>query len=120
MKFDPRTATPAEFEAEARRTHAEVVARLDALTPEERRAWDEFAMPGYERRLRKLQFNNISSIEGLEKNIADCLMHYRRNQEQSSPEYARRRDQQIAQDRERARAEREREAREEAQRRNAA
>lgn len=117
--FDPRTATQTEFEAEARRTHVEVVARLDAMTEEERAAWDEFAMPGYERRLRELRLNQISSLEGLNQNIATCLEHYRRAHHQESDEYAADRERRIEADRKRAQEEREREAREEAARRNA-
>lgn len=118
--FNPRTATVAEFEAEARRTHAEVVDRLDNLTEEERAAWDQFGMPGYERRLRELKLNQISSLEGLETNIATCVEHYRRSNHQHSDAYARERDARIQADRRRAREEREREAKAEVERRNAA
>ncbi|MYG80958.1 MAG: hypothetical protein F4187_03935 [Gemmatimonadetes bacterium] len=119
MSFYPRTATVAEFEAEARRTHAEVVARFDAMTDEERAAWDRFAMPGFEKRLKTLRLNQISSVEGLEKNIATCVEHYRRSNHQESDAYAAERDRRVAEDRRRAREERQRQAREEAGRRNA-
>ncbi|MYH59577.1 MAG: hypothetical protein F4145_16695 [Boseongicola sp. SB0675_bin_26] len=86
-EFDARTATQAEFEAEARRTHAEVVARIDAMTDLERQAFDEFGMPGYLNRVRTLHLNNISSLKGLEENIATCLAHWKNDQWQSSDEY---------------------------------
>ena len=86
--FDARTATQAEFEAEARRTHAEVVARIDAMTDEERNAWERFGMPGYLNRLRTLHLNQISSVAGLEENIATCVGHYRADMWQSSDEHA--------------------------------
>ena len=117
--FDPRTATLEEFEAEARRTHAEVVARFDAMTDEERAAWDQFAMPGYERRLKELKLNQISSVEGLETNIATCVEHYRRVNRQESPEYEAELARRVEADRRRAQEERQRQVREEVERRNA-
>ncbi|MYI73976.1 MAG: hypothetical protein F4057_01150 [Acidobacteria bacterium] len=90
------------------------------MTDEERAAWDEFAMPGFERRLRTLRLNQISSVDGLEQNIATCVEHYRRSRHQESDEYAAERDRRVAEDRKRAQEAREREAREEAARRNAA
>ncbi len=76
-----------EFEAEARRLHAERVARLDAMTDEEKAACERFMMPGLLDRYRRLELNQHVPVETVELNIAECVKHYRDDLWQSSPEH---------------------------------
>ncbi len=85
--FDARTATQAEFEAEARRTHAEVVARIDAMTDNERQAAEWGNLDRYLREVSTLRLNQISSLAGLEENLATTVGHWKNDTWQSSDEY---------------------------------
>ncbi len=85
--FDARTATQAEFEAEARRTHAEVVARIDAMTENERQAAEWGNLDRYLREVSTLRLNQISSLAGLEENLATTVGHWKNDTWQSSDEY---------------------------------
>ncbi|MXX90229.1 MAG: hypothetical protein F4Y68_13480 [Boseongicola sp. SB0665_bin_10] len=85
--FDARTATQAEFEAEARRTHAEVVARIDAMTDNERQAAEWGNLDRYLREVSTLRLNQISSLAGLEENLATTVGHWKNDTWQSSHEY---------------------------------
>ncbi|MYA86862.1 MAG: hypothetical protein F4X97_00145 [Boseongicola sp. SB0662_bin_57] len=86
-EFDARTATQAEFEAEARRTHAEVVARIDAMTENERQAAEWGNLDRYLREVSTLRLNQISSLAGLEENLATTVGHWKNDTWQSSDEY---------------------------------
>ncbi|MDE0661997.1 MAG: hypothetical protein OXI79_20390 [Gammaproteobacteria bacterium] len=119
MSFDPRTATVEEFEAEARRTHAECVARIDAMTDEEKAAVEKWGMPRLLDSHRELHLNRISSISGLETSIAQCVAIHRQETHRDSDAYAAEREREAAESLSRARAERSRQAREEVERRNA-
>ncbi len=84
MAFDPRTATQAEFEAEARRLHAERLARIEAMTEEENAACEKFMMEGYMDRARTLRVNELFSAADLEIQINDCVRRYREERAASS------------------------------------
>lgn len=85
MTFNARTATQAEFEAEARRTHQLLLDRIANLSPEEREACRKFGMPKLLH--PELHLNRISSLDGLNQNIATCVIHYRTDLWQSSDEH---------------------------------
>ena len=87
MTFNARTATPAEFEAEARRLHAERVKRINSMTPEEQEACKQFMMPGLLDRYRTLTLNQLVPVSTVEMNVAECVKHYRNDLWQSSPEH---------------------------------
>ena len=86
--FDARTATPAEFEAESKRTHAECVARIDAMTDEEKAAAPDFLAPRYIERMKVWRSNTIYDAARLDVDIRNAVDMYRDNQWQSSPEHA--------------------------------
>ena len=119
MTFDPRTATEAEFEAEARRLHAGRLARIQNMTPEEMQACAKFMMDGYLQRAATLRINEIFTVEDLELQIDKCVEIWRTDNFQSSEEYAAERDRLIEADRRRAQADAAERARQEAARRNA-
>lgn len=106
MTFDPRTATPEEFEAEARRLHGERLQRIDAMTDEEKAACEKFMMPGLMDRYRRLELNQLVPAETVDLNIAECVKHYRIDREQSSPEYEAARMREVEADRRRKTEER--------------
>ena len=88
MTFDPRTATRAEFEAEARRLHARRVEYIDNLTDEEKKACDRFMMPGYLERARELRLNEAGyDAAHVRMQVDECVRHWRTDQWQSSDEY---------------------------------
>ena len=119
MTFDPRTATQAEFEAEARRLHAERVERIQAMTPEEMQACARFMMDGYLQRAATLRLNEIFTVEDLELQIDLCVDIWRTDNFQSSAEYEAERERLVEADRQRAQAEASERARQEAAERNA-
>ncbi len=86
MTFNPRTATPAEFEAEARRTHKALTDRIAALTPHEREACEKMGMS---RMLKPaLHLNALSMpLDTFNDQIAECVRHFRNDTWQSSDEY---------------------------------
>ena len=86
-EFDARTATQAEFEAEARRTHKLCVARIDAMTENERQAAEWGNLNRYLREVSTLRLNQISSLAGLEENLATTVGHWKNDTWQSSDEY---------------------------------
>ena len=119
MTFDPRTATQAEFEAEARRLHAERLARIQAMTPEEMTACAKFMMDGYLQRAATLRLNEIFTVEDLDRQIAKCVEIWRTDNFQSSAEYESERDRLVEADRARRAAAASERARLEAAERNA-
>ena len=119
MTFDPRTATQAEFEAEARRLHAERVARIQAMTPEEMQACARFMMDGYLQRAATLRTNELFGVADLEIQIDRCVEIWRADNFQNSDEYAAERDRLIEADRARKQAEASERARLQAAERNA-
>ena len=77
-----------EFEKEARRLHGLRVARIEAMTEEEKVACDRFMMPGMLERYKRLEFNQHVPVKTVEYNISECVKHYRNDLWQSSDEYA--------------------------------
>ncbi|MDE2640403.1 MAG: hypothetical protein OXI03_07455 [Chloroflexota bacterium] len=119
MKFDPRTATQAEFEAEARRLHGLRLQRIRDMTPEEQQACASFMIDGYFQRAATLRVNELWGPEDMDIQIAECVKHYRMDNFQSSAEYEAERERLVAADRARKAAEASERARQEAARRNA-
>ena len=117
--FDPRTATEAEFEAEARRLHAGRLARIESMTPEEHQACAKFMIDGYFQRAATLRLNELWGPEDMDIQIAKCVEIWRTDNFQNSAEYAAERDRLIEADRARKEAEASERARQEAARRNA-
>ena len=118
MTFDSRTATQAEFEAEARRLHALRLERIQSMTPEEQQACARFMIDGYFQRAATLRVNELWGPEDMDIQIEKCVKHYRMDNFQSSAEYAAERDRLIEADRQRKAAEaRERAAERAAERR---
>ena len=117
--FDPRTATQAEFEAEARRLHAERLERIQNMTPEEQQACARFMMDGLLQRYATLHLNQLVPVETVDINIAKCVEIWRTDNWQSSEEYQAERERLVAADRARKLAEASERARQEAARRNA-
>ncbi|MYE01473.1 MAG: hypothetical protein F4Y03_09360 [Alphaproteobacteria bacterium] len=119
MTFDPRTATKAEFEAEARRLHGLRLQRIRDMTPEEQQACARFMIDGYFQRAATLRVNELWGPEDMDIQIAECVKHYRIDNFQSSAEYEAERDRLVEADRARRGAEASERARQEAAERNA-
>ena len=102
MTFDPRTATQAEFEAEARRLHALRLERIRNMTPEEMQACARFMIDGYFQRAATLRVNQLWGPEDMDIQIAECVQHYRMDNFQSSAEYEAERERLVEADRARA------------------
>ena len=117
--FNPRTATQAEFEAEARRLHGLRLQRIRDMTPEEQQACASFMIDGYFQRAATLRVNELWGPEDMDIQIAECVKHYRMDNFQSSAEYEAERERLVAADRARKAAEASERARQEAARRNA-
>ncbi len=119
IEFDARTASPEEFEAEARKHHAMRLTRIQAMTPEEMQACAKFMLDGYLQRAATLRLNEIFPVQDLDTQIAKCVEIWRTDNHQSSAEYEAERDRLVEADRARKLAEREEAARIEAAERNA-
>ena len=110
-EFDVRTASPEEFEAEARKHHAMRLTRIQSMTPEEMQACAKFMMDGYLQRAATLRLNEIFPVQDLDTQIAKCVEIWRSDNHQSSAEYEAERERLVEADRARkadAAAERER------------
>ena len=102
MNFNPRTATQAEFEAEARRLHAARLERIQNMTPEEQQACAKFMIDGYFQRAATLHLNQLWGPEDMDIQINKCVEIWRVDNFQNSAEYAAERDRLVEADRRRA------------------
>lgn len=119
MTFNPRTATQAEFEAEARRLHGLRLQRIQDMTPEEMQACARFMMDGYLQRAATLRLNELFGPEHLEIQIDRCVEIWRTDNFQNSEEYETERERLVAADSARKAAEASERARQAAAERNA-
>ena len=119
MTFNPRTATQAEFEAEARRLHGLRLQRIQDMTPEEMQACARFMMDGYLQRAATLRLNELFGPEHLEIQIDRCVEIWRTDNFQSSAEHEAERERLVGADSARKAAEASERARQAAAERNA-
>ena len=84
MSDFPRTASTEEFEAEAKRLYDLRIARIEAMTDEEKKACDKYMMDGYMDRAREFRKNELFGPGDLEIQINECVTIYRKQSD--SPE----------------------------------